>query len=148
MIDHLSLGVRDLAASRRFYDAALAPLGYRCLSEDAASLGYGRESAALWLLRTDHPVAADPRSGLHVCLKAGDRAGVDAFHAAALAHGGRDNGAPACVPITVRTTTPPSSPIRTATGWRPTSDDPLELQPDGCAFTAAGAGYMQPGGGI
>jgi catechol 2,3-dioxygenase-like lactoylglutathione lyase family enzyme len=94
MIDHLSLGVRDLAASRRFYDAALAPLGYRCLSEDAASLGYGRQSPALWLLRTDHPVAADPRSGLHVCLKAGDRAGVDAFHAAALAHGGRDHGAP------------------------------------------------------
>lgn len=48
----------------------------------------------LWLLQTDHPVAADPRSGLHVCLRAGDAAAVDAFHAAALAHGGRDNGAP------------------------------------------------------
>lgn len=94
MIDHLSLGVRDLAASRRFYDAALAPLGYRCLSEDPTSLGYGRETAVLWLLATDHPVAADPRSGLHVCFKANDPAAVDAFHAAALAHGGRDHGAP------------------------------------------------------
>lgn len=94
MIDHLSLGVSDLAASRRFYDAALAPLGYRCLSEDAGSLGYGRDAVALWLLHTDHPVNADPRSGLHVCLQAADAAGVDAFHAAALAHGGCDNGAP------------------------------------------------------
>jgi catechol 2,3-dioxygenase-like lactoylglutathione lyase family enzyme len=94
MIDHLSLGVRDLAASRRFYDAALTPLGYRRLSEDAGSLGYGSDAVVLWLLQTDHPVAADPRSGLHVSLRAGDAAGVDAFHAAALAHGGRDNGAP------------------------------------------------------
>lgn len=94
MIDHLSLGVRNLAASRRFYDAALAPLGYRCLSEDEGSLGYGRDGVVLWLLKTDHPVYADPRSGLHLCLRGPDRARVDAFHAAALAHGGRDNGAP------------------------------------------------------
>lgn len=94
MIDHLSLGVRDLAASRRFYDAALAPLGYRCLSEDGSSLGYGRDDVVLWLLQTDHPVAAEPRSGLHVCLRASDAGAVNAFHAAALAHGGRDNGAP------------------------------------------------------
>jgi catechol 2,3-dioxygenase-like lactoylglutathione lyase family enzyme len=94
VIDHLSLGVRDLATSRRFYDAALAPLGYRCLSEGPSSLGYGCDAAMLWLLATDHPVAADPRSGLHVCFSARDAAAVDAFHAAALAHGGRDHGAP------------------------------------------------------
>lgn len=94
MIDHLSLGVRDLAASRRFYDAVLAPLGYRCLSSDDDALGYGRESAVFWLLRTDRPVAADPRSGLHVCFHAPDPASVTAFHAAALKHGGTDNGAP------------------------------------------------------
>jgi catechol 2,3-dioxygenase-like lactoylglutathione lyase family enzyme len=94
MIDHLSLGVRDLAASRRFYDAALAPLGYRCLSEDPTSLGYGRDAAVLWLLATGHPAAADPRPGLHVCFKAHDAASVDAFHAAALAQGGLDHGAP------------------------------------------------------
>lgn len=94
MIDHLSLGVRDLPASRRFYDAALAPLGYRCLSADAGSLGYGAEGVVLWLLQTDWPVAADPRSGLHLCMRAPDRPAVDAFHAAALAHGGADNGAP------------------------------------------------------
>ncbi|MEI7037643.1 VOC family protein [Fulvimonas yonginensis] len=94
MIDHLSLGVRDLAASRRFYDAALAPLGYRRLSTCDDSLGYGADGVVLWLLQTAHPVAADPRSGLHLCLRAPGRTAVDAFHAAALAHGGADNGAP------------------------------------------------------
>ena len=94
MLDHISLGVRDLAAARRFYDAVLAPLGYRCLSESESSLGYGRDGIALWLLATASPVPADERSGLHVCLRAPDRAAVDAFHAAALAGGGRDNGVP------------------------------------------------------
>jgi catechol 2,3-dioxygenase-like lactoylglutathione lyase family enzyme len=41
MIDHISIGVRDIAATKRFYDAALAPLGYTCLSEGDGSLGYG-----------------------------------------------------------------------------------------------------------
>lgn len=94
MIDHLSLGVRDLAASRRFYDAALAPLGYRCLSQSPDSLGYGDEQVTLWLLQTDRPVPADPRSGLHLCLRASSTASVDGFHAGALATGGRDHGAP------------------------------------------------------
>lgn len=94
MIDHLSIGVRDLAASKRFYEAALKPLGYNCLSEGASSLGYGRESVALWIGSSDRPVPDDPKSGLHVCFGAPTRESVDAFHAAALAAGGRDNGAP------------------------------------------------------
>ena len=94
MIDHLSLGVRNIAASKRFYDAILAPLGYRCLSDSEDSLGYGGKTVSLWIGRSEHPVPADDRSGLHLCVRAETRAGVDAFHAAALAHGGRDNGAP------------------------------------------------------
>lgn len=94
MLDHISLGVRDLAVTRRFYDVALAPLGYRCLSEGENALGYGHDSIALWLLAAASPVPADERSGLHVCLRAPDRAAVDAFHTAALAGGGHDNGAP------------------------------------------------------
>lgn len=94
MIDHLSIGVRDIARAQRFYDAALAPLGYRCLSSDACSLGYGNESVRLWILKVARPVPADPKSGLHVCFTAPTRMSVDAFHAAALAHGGVDNGAP------------------------------------------------------
>ena len=94
MIDHVSLGVRDIARARRFYDAALKPLGYCCLSESDGALGYGGEHAALWLLAVDRPVAADPHNGLHVCYVAPTRRAVDAFHAAALKAGGTDNGKP------------------------------------------------------
>lgn len=94
MLNHVSVGVRDLARTRRFYDAALKPLGYRCLSDAPGSLGYGNATAALWLLESARPVAADARSGLHVCFDAPTRASVDAFHAQALKHGGTDNGAP------------------------------------------------------
>src|SRR5690242_2494139 len=94
MIDHVSIGVRDVAAARRFYDAALAPLGYSCLSSGAESLGYGREAAGFWVSKTDRPVPADAGSGLHICFLAPTRRDVDAFHAAALRSGGRDNGKP------------------------------------------------------
>ena len=94
MIDHISLGVRDIAATQRFYDAALAPLGYTRLSAGTTSLGYGKDAVALWLGATEHPVPADERSGLHVCFAAPDRKAVDAFHAGALRAGGRDNGKP------------------------------------------------------
>jgi len=94
MFDHISLGVRDLQRARRFYDAALAPLGLAALSVGDDSLGYGRDAVGLWLLRTASPIPADPRSGLHVCFPAPSRAAVDAFHRAGLAAGGGDNGAP------------------------------------------------------
>ena len=94
MIDHISIGVRDVGPAKRFYDAVLQPLGYTCLSESADSLGYGRDEPALWVNAAKRPVPADPDSGLHVCFAAPTRASVAAFHAAALASGGRDNGAP------------------------------------------------------
>jgi catechol 2,3-dioxygenase-like lactoylglutathione lyase family enzyme len=94
MIDHLSIGVRDVAASKRFYDAALRPLGYRCLSDSAESLGYGATASALWINAADRPVVADSRSGLHFCVAAPSRESVDQFHAAGVAAGGRDNGRP------------------------------------------------------
>ena len=94
MIDHLSIGVRDVARAKRFYDAVLAPLGYTCLSAGESSLGYGKASAVLWVNVAERPVPADPKSGLHVCFAAPTRKSVDAFHAAALAAGGKDNGKP------------------------------------------------------
>jgi catechol 2,3-dioxygenase-like lactoylglutathione lyase family enzyme len=94
MLDHISIGVRDISRARRFYDAALAPLGYRCLSDGVDSLGYGRDAVALWLGAAARPVPADPESGLHVCFAAPTPASVDAFHAAALREGGQDNGPP------------------------------------------------------
>ena len=94
MLDHVSIGVRDLVRTRRFYDAALKPLGYSCLSESAASLGYGRDSVELWIEVAERPVPPDPHSGLHFCFAAPTRKSVDAFHAAALSGGGQDNGKP------------------------------------------------------
>ena len=94
MLDHVSIGVTDLAATKKFYDAALQPLGYRCLSQAADSLGYGKSAVAFWISRTEQPVPADAQSGLHFCFDASDRKSVKAFHAAALKNGGTDNGAP------------------------------------------------------
>src|SRR5262249_45957381 len=98
MIDHLSIGVRDVARAKRFYDAALAPLGYKCLSASEGSLGYGDKAGALWVTAAERPVPADDKSGLHVCFTAPTRRSVDAFHAAALAAGGKDNGKPGLRP--------------------------------------------------
>ena len=94
MIDHVSIGVRNLGAARRFYDAALKPLGCTCLSESSGALGYGEASPRFWVIATERPVPADEKSGLHFCFTAKDRAAVDAFHSAALRAGGRDNGKP------------------------------------------------------
>ena len=94
MINHISIGVKDINAARRFYDAALKPLGYQCLSESAGALGYGAKSPQLWIYAAISPVPADDQSGLHFCFDAPSRKSVDAFHAAALSTGGRDHGAP------------------------------------------------------
>jgi catechol 2,3-dioxygenase-like lactoylglutathione lyase family enzyme len=94
MIDHVSIGVRDVAKTKLFYDAALKPLGYQCLSKGEGSLGYGSEAVTLWISAVDRPVPPDMKSGLHFCFTAPDRRSVDAFHAAALKTGGRDNGKP------------------------------------------------------
>jgi catechol 2,3-dioxygenase-like lactoylglutathione lyase family enzyme len=94
MIDHLSIGVASLARARRFYDAVLAPLGYRYLRGERHTAGYGDDDAVFWIVEVPRPVPPDPLSGLHICFRAPSRAAVAAFHAAALAHGGQDNGPP------------------------------------------------------
>ncbi len=94
MFDHVSIGVRDISRSRAFYDAALQPLGYGRLITSDDSLGYGDSVAGLWISLSDAPVPANPKSGLHFCFRAPNREAVARFHAAALAAGGRDKGAP------------------------------------------------------
>lgn len=94
MFDHISIGVRDLARTRKFYDAALAPLGVSLKYHREDMLGYGLDEIRFWISPTKHPVPADMESGLHFCFAAPTRAGVDAFHAAAVKNGGTDNGAP------------------------------------------------------
>jgi catechol 2,3-dioxygenase-like lactoylglutathione lyase family enzyme len=92
MLNHISIGVRDIGRAKAFYDAALNPLGYKALSESETSLGYGKEAVAWWISKTGSPVPADENSGLHFCFDAPTRESVAAFHKAALAAGGKDNG--------------------------------------------------------
>jgi len=94
MIDHISIPVRDLQASVRFYEALLAPLGMKRMREWPTSIGFGKTYPEFWLNERAAltPVAAD--SGAHVALRAADSNAVDAFHAAALAAGAQSDGAP------------------------------------------------------
>ncbi len=94
MLDHVSIGVSDIKRAGAFYDAVLGALGYRRLSDGDSALGYGAKASALWLLAVKKPVKPDMESGLHFCFEAPDRKAVDAFHAAALKSGGKDNGKP------------------------------------------------------
>ena len=65
MFDHVSIGVADIARSKKFYDAALKPLGYSRLSDGETSLGYGDKAVALWLGASKKPVKPDT-----ICRKA------------------------------------------------------------------------------
>ena len=94
MFSHIMIGANDLEASKKFYDAALGALGYKCLSAGDTSLGYGDQGVSLWIGQAKAPVKADPDSNLHFCFTAASRKAVDAFHKAALKAGGKDNGKP------------------------------------------------------
>lgn len=98
MLDHISIGVRDLKRSAAFYDAALAPLGLRRLMEFPEAIGYGAEHPFFWIGAPKRPLSPPKGSGLHICLRAPSRAAVDAFHKAALAKGAVDDGAPGLRP--------------------------------------------------
>lgn len=94
MFDHIGFGVSDLARSQAFFLAALSPLAVRVVMEGPYGVGLGRDGKpSLWLHRADLP--ATP---MHLAFSAETRQQVDDFHAAALAAGGRDNGAPGLRP--------------------------------------------------
>ena len=91
MYDHIGLKVKDLDAAVRFYRAALAGLGLVLCSRDAAGAGFGPPGEpALWLYAANG--TAGP--GVHVALRAVDRAAVDRFYTDGLGAGGRDHGRP------------------------------------------------------
>ena len=89
MLDHIGIAVSDLAPGKQFFVAALAPLGYKVLFDlpDATGMGSGA-FPTFWIAK------GRPHGPLHIAFSAPDRAIVDAFHKAALAAGGRDNGKP------------------------------------------------------
>ena len=90
MFDHIGIHVKDLAASVRFYEAVLAPLGFVLCSRDDTSAGFGpKDAPALWLY-----VAQATGARTHVAFSAGSRKAVDQFHEAAMKTGGTDHGKP------------------------------------------------------
>ena len=94
MIDHTGLTVSNVAASKAFYRAALAPLGYAMLMEFEQFAGFGIAPKPDFWIGEGAPNVPP----IHVAFRAESRAQVDAFYRAALAAGGRDNGAPGLRP--------------------------------------------------
>lgn len=101
MIDHTGITVSDIARSKAFYTAALAAIGYQLLLEFSAAVtghadvaGFGEAPKPDFWLSSGTP----NQPPLHVAFRAANRQQVDAFHVAALAAGGRDNGAPGLRP--------------------------------------------------
>ena len=93
MIDHIGVRVSDYAHSKRFYETALKPLGYSVIMEfDDSVAGFGASGTP------DFWISQGPTGPVHVAIQSADRATVDAFYAAAIAAGGRDNGAPGLRP--------------------------------------------------
>jgi catechol 2,3-dioxygenase-like lactoylglutathione lyase family enzyme len=108
MIDHLSVGVADIKRAKQFYDDVLATIGCACVftvdipGEGVVAHGYGE-------IGSDHPrfwigspekldASANAKGGTHICFVAKSRKDIDAFHAAALKAGGKDNGQPGLRP--------------------------------------------------
>ena len=99
MLHHLSFAVADLARSAAFYDAVLAALGYRRVWAGEREIGYGsREGEDRFAIKLRSGAVAPPGAGFHLAFAAPSRDAVDAFHAAALRCGGRDDGAPGLRP--------------------------------------------------
>ncbi|MDP3334074.1 MAG: VOC family protein [Methylococcaceae bacterium] len=104
MLHHLSIGAKDIEQAARFYDAVMEPLGYVRVwtdlrpGEEEQAVGYGLpgsgDNLAIKQVSQDIPVIP----GFHIAFAAKTRAAVQDFHAAAIATGGKDNGAPGLRP--------------------------------------------------
>ena len=94
MLDHVGVPVSDFERSKRFYAEALSQLGYELIMEpNVSAAGFGRLGKPdFWIGQ------GEPGQAFHIAFAAEDRATVDAFHEAAIAAGGRDNGGPGLRP--------------------------------------------------
>jgi catechol 2,3-dioxygenase-like lactoylglutathione lyase family enzyme len=99
VFSHVTFGSNDLARSRRFYDAVMNVLGHKLLFETPQVFCYGEATGPkLFILPPFDGKEARPGNGAHAAFKVESRATVDAFHAAALANGGSDEGKPGLRP--------------------------------------------------
>lgn len=94
LMSHVSVGVSDLVRAGAFYDAALTPLGAKRILDEGFGIAYGRQFPEFWIgaPHDGHPPA--PGNGVHFAFLAESREQVHAFHAAALAAGGTNDGPP------------------------------------------------------
>ncbi|MBI1308313.1 MAG: VOC family protein [Proteobacteria bacterium] len=102
MLSHLTIGVNNVEAATPFYDAIMSALGYIRRHTYPDALGYSPPGASpgtpLWVMTPFNGQPAHPGNGWHIALLAPSQAAVDAFHAAALEHGGSSEGAPGLRP--------------------------------------------------
>ena len=109
MLDHVNIRVADYDRSKKFYAAALAPLGYTLAMEGDSGAGFRKGFIPSFWVKQGEPMSfaarAEPATlagcggpSVHVAFSAEDRNAVDEFYRAALAAGGRDNGAPGLRP--------------------------------------------------
>lgn len=102
MLLYVTIGTNDLDRAGAFYDAVLATLGYRRQRQDGTEIGYsidGDVRCRFWVVTPFNGEPATFGNGTTIALVAETRAAVDAFHAAALANGGTDEGAPGLRPF-------------------------------------------------
>ena len=93
-ISHVSLGTNDYPTAKVFYDAVLATLQIRCVMDFDGGAGFGRKFPEFWIQRPHDGKAASVGNGVHVSFLANSVEEVKAFHAKAIALGGKDEGAP------------------------------------------------------
>lgn len=98
MIDHVSIGVRDLTTARAFYAAVLAEIGYRLIDDRPDTTGFGKKYSDFWLNARPALDQSTVDTGVHVCLRTRTKEQVEAFYATALEQGAADAGAPGLRP--------------------------------------------------
>jgi catechol 2,3-dioxygenase-like lactoylglutathione lyase family enzyme len=95
MLHHVSIGVSDVGPAAQFYDAVLAALGYRRVMEFLPfAVAYGERGPEFWVQMPHDQQAPSSGNGAHIAFTAQNKKNVDAFHAAALRAGAKDEGAP------------------------------------------------------
>jgi catechol 2,3-dioxygenase-like lactoylglutathione lyase family enzyme len=98
MIDHVSIAVRDLDSATRFYEAALAPLGYTLREVRRNTVAFGKKYSEFWLNLRAGLAPLPDNNGCHIALRASSPEAVQSFHDAALAAGATSDGAPGLRP--------------------------------------------------
>jgi catechol 2,3-dioxygenase-like lactoylglutathione lyase family enzyme len=98
MIDHVSVAVADLDRAARFYEPVLTTIGLARLVTRPATIGFGKNYPEFWINLRKGLSRVPHESGTHICLRTKTTDEIDAFHAAALSHGGTSDGAPGLRP--------------------------------------------------